>query len=76
MTESYYMIRCDSMWQYTISKWDGGVRPVDVYVIKVNDKKKQRCSCMAGRYRGYCKHTGMLKAWINRGMPEGEEIRL
>lgn len=62
-----YFIRTNFDGSYTVSKWNMGTLPIEIYTVKLGPKPK--CTCASGHNRGYCKHTGMVKAWVNRGMP-------
>jgi hypothetical protein len=53
-----------------VSKWEMGKQPIEVYTVFLG--KRPKCSCVSGHSRGYCKHTGMVKEWIKRGMPMEE----
>jgi hypothetical protein len=69
-----YLIRQDSDWQFTVSKWDGGILPVAVYRVEIVASGRSKCNCASGSHRGYCKHTDLVKDWRKRGMPMEELI--
>ena len=68
-----YLIRKEHSRQFTMSKWadDLATAPLVVYRLTINDKNRIACSCPSGVYRSYCKHTKMLRKWIEAGMPHG-----
>jgi hypothetical protein len=61
-----YLIRQDSNVKYTISKWNMTKEPVEVYTVYLGQRPK--CNCPAGHNHKHCKHTGMVKSWIAKGM--------
>lgn len=67
--EFYYMIRPTSVdHRYLVSKWeDGSVEPETVYTVTLKGRDKG-CSCPSGIYRGYCKHTGMVREFNSNPM--------
>lgn len=67
-----YLVRQDSNYLFTVSKWDMGVRPIEVYRVETGKNDKMKCNCASGSHRGYCKHTDMVKAWVKRGCPMEE----
>jgi hypothetical protein len=58
-----YFIRPErEVGRFTISKWNfGDTQPSAIYVVDLS-KKKPTCTCMSGRYRGYCKHIDMARS--------------
>jgi hypothetical protein len=68
-----YLVRQEHARSFTMTKWedDMSVLPIATYRLTLNDKNKVACSCPSGVYRGYCKHTKILRDWIARGQPEG-----
>lgn len=65
--EFYYMVRpTGDGTQYLVSKWeDSNDQPDTVYTVTTKGKGKG-CSCPSGVYRGYCKHTGMVREFAER----------
>ncbi|MGW8178105.1 MAG: hypothetical protein ACWGQW_04830 [bacterium] len=47
--------------KYTISKWEGGSEPSQIYELTEAQNGRLTCSCPSGRYRGWCKHTTMVR---------------
>lgn len=69
MSQITYMIREDSPFQFTVSKWDGGIMPLCTYTVKKLHNGKTSCSCPSGTYRGYCHHKDMVSKWIKLDKP-------
>ena len=69
-----YLLRDDMNGKITISKWEGGVVPTQVYRVQLNEGRKNECNCPSGSYRGYCKHLDMARGWVKLGKPEGMEF--
>ena len=63
----FYLVRQDSDTRFVVSKWDSGVLPLVTYKVDILPSKRSRCTCPSGRYRGYCRHTKMVKEWQARG---------
>ena len=47
-----------------VHKWNGGHMPEVSYKVTQNRKGGFDCGCASGRYRGYCKHTDMVREYI------------
>lgn len=71
----YYMIRQDTNAKYTVTKWDGGSLPVQVYLVQRDKGDRFTCTCPSGYHRRYCKHMDMVRKWLRSGAPEGATIR-
>jgi hypothetical protein len=57
---SHYLIRQDSKKEWTVSKWEDGKRPEEVYnVSKV--ARHMECTCMGWIRRSDCKHLQMVR---------------
>lgn len=54
---------------FKVAKFDGGSeQPLAIYTLE-QVKKKLKCDCPAGMFRGKCKHEGMVKAFLDAGSP-------
>jgi hypothetical protein len=69
-----YLIRQDSVNQYTVTKWEMGKVPTQIYRVDLSKSSRLRCNCPSGYTRKYCKHPEMVKSWIERGMPMEEIV--
>jgi hypothetical protein len=49
---------------WMVHKWTGGRLPEVSYKVTENRKGGLDCACASGRYRGYCKHTEMVREYI------------
>jgi hypothetical protein len=67
-----YLIRQDSEVQFTVSKWDMGTAPIQVYRVEMGKNDALKCNCPSGMYNKYCRHADMVRAWIKEGMPVRE----
>lgn len=65
-----YLIRQEPNGSFTVSKWNMGTYPIEIYTVRLSPRAK--CTCPGGHNHGHCKHTGMIKEWIKRGMPTEE----
>ena len=61
-----YLIREDSKDQWTISKWEDGVIPVQVYEVKRPRGNTLTCNCPSGYHRKYCKHIDLIRNFIKQ----------
>lgn len=61
-----YLVRDDGHGVYTVSKWEGGKEPTQVYTVKLM-RGKWQCNCPAGHNRGTCPHPGIVQKWVRGG---------
>jgi len=47
--------------RWTIAKWEGGETPTTTYEVVESERGSLTCTCPSGVYRGWCKHTVMVR---------------
>lgn len=57
------MIQAANGGEYRVHKFfEGEDKPEQTYTV-ISKNGKVKCSCPSGIYRGYCKHTNMVKKY-------------
>ena len=60
---SEYIIQTISKHQFNVHKFESSeIKPEATYVVTFL-KTKISCTCLSGTYRGYCKHTKLVKEY-------------
>lgn len=61
-----YLVRQDGPDLYTVTKWDDGGYPENIYTCKY-EYKRWSCTCPASHHSGSCKHPKIVQSWIKLG---------